>query len=403
MLKIGKTEDGSFEAQGPLRNHREDFKASSRRLFMLREDLKAHPEILPDWMKAARISYQDIERVCRSIEDPSSGMLHPNLEVLCDGAGGVGNGAMASEYGTLFLIFRTHDLVARKINEFPSDEAHVAGLQIQIAKDAIFETNKFVESAKGPGGKNGVSTLTMDIDTAVGHHVFWAGDSKIRHFKNGTQEWENEEHSAVAELVRRGVITPADAENHPSRSVITQYLGLNKNFNPSEKWLGKLGPKDRIVMHSDGLVLNDKEIGLLISKNSPELAALQMGYASIHPKANRDNVSVRVVSDEIRNTNTQAITSGVRIDKQGTLIPDFRGGDTAVATEISPGYTVAFYRRSLFDQQTVPVLTLPDGTLHRLSNGQRIEMPTGSFVVLKRRPLGEWTLVPIKTNRIRKN
>src|SRR5680860_841286 len=55
--------------------------------------------------------------------------------------------------------------------------------------------------------------------------VVHVGDSRAYLWRGSTLTQITEDHSVVAELVRRGSITAEEAEHHPHRNVITRALG----------------------------------------------------------------------------------------------------------------------------------------------------------------------------------
>ena len=62
----------------------------------------------------------------------------------------------------------------------------------------------------------------------------------------------SQDHSVVAELVEKGRITPAEAENHADGNVITRYIGMETRAQPFVCSFS-LRPGDRILLCTDGL------------------------------------------------------------------------------------------------------------------------------------------------------
>ena len=61
--------------------------------------------------------------------------------------------------------------------------------------------------------------------------VVHVGDSRAYLWRDGELRQVTEDHSVVAELVRRGSITAEEAESHPHRNVITRALGAEPQVN----------------------------------------------------------------------------------------------------------------------------------------------------------------------------
>ena len=72
-----------------------------------------------------------------------------------------------------------------------------------------------------------VALVGSDDSVAIGH----VGDSRAYLLRDGTLEQLTDDHSLVAELVRRGELSPAEAEVHPQRSVITRALGTDPDVD----------------------------------------------------------------------------------------------------------------------------------------------------------------------------
>ena len=66
-----------------------------------------------------------------------------------------------------------------------------------------------------------------DGSVTIGH----VGDSRAYLLRDGQLEQLTDDHSLVAELVRRGELSAAEAEVHPQRSVITRALGTDPDVD----------------------------------------------------------------------------------------------------------------------------------------------------------------------------
>ena len=72
-----------------------------------------------------------------------------------------------------------------------------------------------------------VAMLQHDGSVAIGH----VGDSRAYRLRDGQLEQLTDDHSLVAELVRRGELSPEEAAVHPQRSVITRALGTEADVD----------------------------------------------------------------------------------------------------------------------------------------------------------------------------
>ena len=87
-----------------------------------------------------------------------------------------------------------------------------------------------------------------DGTVAIGH----VGDSRAYLLRDGRLEQLTDDHSLVAELVRRGELSPAEAEVHPQRSVITRALGTDPDVDV-DTFTVEARPGDVFLLCSDGL------------------------------------------------------------------------------------------------------------------------------------------------------
>src|SRR5205814_9595213 len=83
---------------------------------------------------------------------------------------------------------------------------------------------------------------------SIGH----VGDSRAYLHRDGRLEQLTEDHSLVAELVRRGELSPEEAEVHPQRSVITRALGTDPDVDV-DPFTVEAKPGDVYLICSDGL------------------------------------------------------------------------------------------------------------------------------------------------------
>ena len=82
--------------------------------------------------------------------------------------------------------------------------------------------------------------------------VVHVGDSRAYLWRDGKLRQLTEDHSVVAELVRRGSISPEDAEHHPHRNVITRALGAEPEVTV-DTFSEYLRDGDVVMLCSDGL------------------------------------------------------------------------------------------------------------------------------------------------------
>lgn len=149
------------------------------------------------------------------------------------------------------------------------------------------------------------------------------GDSRAYLLRDGELTPITEDHSLVAELVRSGDLTRAQASNHPQRNLITRAIGADEEVEVDTSTL-PVRADDRVVLCSDGLsdmVSEDRirEI-LAASPEDPETPARRLLTAALEA-GGTDNITVVVV--DIRKQSPQEERSGTQ-EMQAVPAPEDR-------------------------------------------------------------------------------
>jgi protein phosphatase len=122
------------------------------------------------------------------------------------------------------------------------------------------------------------------------------GDSRAYLVRGGRIRQLTDDHSLVAELVRRREISPDDAQGHPHRHVLTRALGVRRSVDPD---LAELTPtaNDVIALCSDGLTthVEDPEIAALVAAEGDLDEACARLVALANARGGDDNVTVALV------------------------------------------------------------------------------------------------------------
>jgi len=210
-------------------------------------------------------------------------VCEPPLFAIADGMGGAQAGELASR------------LAAAAIEEAGADVSDAEGVAgaVRIANARIFERSLADPAVAGMGTTVTVALVDEQAATLTLAHV---GDSRAYLFRAGALEQLTTDHSLVAELVRSGRLTEAEAAVHPHRSVITRALGTEADVEVDTLSL-ELAPGDLVLLCSDGLsaMVRDDEIARLLeqSDQDPYLAAETLVRAA-NAAGGEDNVTVVV-------------------------------------------------------------------------------------------------------------
>ncbi len=122
------------------------------------------------------------------------------------------------------------------------------------------------------------------------------GDSRAYLLRGGELRPVTEDHSLVAELVRSGDLTRAEASEHPQRNLITRALGAEDEVKVDTAIL-PVEPGDRFLLCSDGLsdmVPESKIGGILTSNENPKASTEALVQAALDG-GGADNITVVVV------------------------------------------------------------------------------------------------------------
>ena len=207
-------------------------------------------------------------------------VVAPPLFAIADGMGGAQAGELASSLAAGAV--RDDESVSG------SGERRVAEL-IQEANRRVYQRSSQDASASGMGTTMTVA-LVEDGAVVFGH----VGDSRAYLFRGDRLEQLTDDHSLVAELVRRGELSPQAAEVHPQRSVITRALGTDPDVDV-DTFSIPTQAGDLFMLCSDGLtsMVEDEAILEAAEKHRDELqAAVKALIRAANKGGGEDNITV---------------------------------------------------------------------------------------------------------------
>lgn len=204
-------------------------------------------------------------------------LLAPPLIAVADGMGGHKGGGTAARMAVdaLRAVGSTSD---------PADLLEA----LKSANRAIAEAADADPELEGMG-----TTATAGIVDAGVLYLVHVGDSRGYLVRGGRMIQITDDHSIVAEMVRRGALSPSDAEQHPARHVITRALGVDDEVQIDALRVD-LEPGDVVLLCTDGLsgpVDDDGMLAVLETAGSLEDAAAAL-VASANAAGGPDNVTV---------------------------------------------------------------------------------------------------------------
>jgi protein phosphatase len=208
----------------------------------------------------------------------SKGMIF----VVCDGMGGHEAGQIASELTTKTFIdvYLNH----------PSTEPETAMRSaVAAANRYVLDVARSMPSRKGMG-----TTLSVLILLQGKAYTIQVGDSRIYRVRAPYIEQLTEDHSWVDEAVKRGMITAAEAVNHPYRHVLTRAIGTEDDVQ-ADIVVRDTEKDDIYLLCSDGLInhVTDAEIGEHLAGSCPSEAVWRLvGLALVN--GGSDNCTILV-------------------------------------------------------------------------------------------------------------
>ena len=245
----------------------------------------------------------DVGSVRKNNEDCLGWDQRLGVYVVCDGMGGAQAGEVASKMAVDLVLAYFGDAHSSGVypenGDLPPDASpagkHLSSA-IQHANRAIFEAGQAIDSQHGMGTTI-VAALLRDGLLTVAH----AGDSRLYRLRGGELEQLTEDHSLVAEQVRRGMITAEQAETSDLQNIIIRALGSEERLEPEiQDLVAQVG--DVYLLATDGLtklVKSDSIQSILETSPSLDRACEDLIQAA-KDKGGDDNITcllLRVVEE----------------------------------------------------------------------------------------------------------
>ncbi len=217
-------------------------------------------------------------------EDPAVLATKGCFYAVADGMGGHSAGQIACE-----MALKT---VIESYYANPSADVE-AGLRLAVAQanGLIYDTAQMIPDRQGMG-----TTLTAAVVREDRVTLAQVGDSRAYLLRDGAITQLTEDHSWVAEQVRLGTMTLAEAQISPFRNIITRSIGtaaaVETDVSTHELRVG-----DTLLLCSDGLSghLEPDEMQAVVQEHSPSVAALALVEAA-NERGGRDNITAVVLS-----------------------------------------------------------------------------------------------------------
>jgi protein phosphatase len=205
-----------------------------------------------------------------------------HLFVLADGMGGHQAGEIASAIAVQTIL----------------DTQFTGKLPEDTIKEAVFKANQAIlHSVEQNPAQYGMGT-TIIVLYFVENQAYYThiGDSRLYRYSKGSFFQLTRDHTLVAELVRSGSLTEAEARNHPQRNVLTQALGAE--IMPEIEVNQVLASQgDKFLLCSDGLcgLLEENQMIQEISTEDEPQAIVDRLVTLANDAGGNDNITAILI------------------------------------------------------------------------------------------------------------
>ena len=255
------------------------------------------------------------------LEIPKSGIF-----AVADGVGGAEAGEVASQMAVEILA-------EAFVNETElSDAEEVMRSALEKANSAIHRMS--IELPQLASMATTIVALHVAGNIAtIGH----AGDSRLyRLDSDGNLYRDTEDHSMVADEVRAGRMTSEQAENHPSKNIISRALGAEPTVEVDLKTI-MVGPNTTFLICSDGVTrhIGDGELANLLRSGAAPSAICSQIKDLCFQRGAEDNLTAVIVKlteasryDAVPQRSSESTTSDeITVASARTPVPDTADDD----------------------------------------------------------------------------
>jgi serine/threonine protein phosphatase PrpC len=220
---------------------------------------------------------------CSRLQNEDNFCVAPEIGLwaVADGMGGHQGGKTASRIAVKQLA---EDIV--KKNPLAESISNIHHVIINAAKS-------------DPANKGMGSTIVAMMTDAYDYEIAWVGDSRAYLWNGHILKQITRDHSYVQYLLNEGIISEAEAVDHPARHAITQALGTEELEDVEVEVIsGVLLKNEMILLCSDGLTneVDDEVIAkILLKEQSPQAAVDSLIYEAKN-NGGSDNITIVLVS-----------------------------------------------------------------------------------------------------------
>jgi serine/threonine protein phosphatase PrpC len=213
----------------------------------------------------------------RYFADPQTGVW-----VVADGMGGHDAGDLASE------------AIVQSLQGMPAIGS--PGVLADIFEERISNANEQIRQLSAARGNNVIgSTLVGLLFFGEAFRCVWSGDSRAYLLRGDTLTQLSRDHTEVQELLDRGLLSQAEADNYPRKNVITHAIGVSDLIH-LDFVDGVVQTGDTFLLCSDGLTthVSSQEIGEVMAGRRAREICEQLVELALD-RGGTDNVTVNSI------------------------------------------------------------------------------------------------------------
>ncbi len=223
------------------------------------------------------------DRGLRRSENQDAMYADIGLFVVADGMGGHLGGNVASSLAVKTLAANS-----------PSTPSELLAA-VQHANHVVHHRSTAHPDLTGMGTTLCAIAVVRNDDSRVWCLVN-VGDSRVYRYKESELTQLTLDHNFVAEMVRAGDLTEAQAAEHPRRNTLTRAIGVEPDVTIDD-WILDLTGNDRFLLCTDGITneLDETEIARLLDEDHHPSDVARALVRQANDCGGRDNSTALVV------------------------------------------------------------------------------------------------------------
>lgn len=203
-------------------------------------------------MKFAYLSFSDKGAVRKENQDrvyAKTLNIHGEeafLGIVCDGMGGLSFGSVASS--TAVRIFSEW---FEKEFAYVRQDTEISGYLAARWRELTSRANDELRSFGSENGSASGTTLSVLMIFMENYYVAQVGDSRVYKLSDDNLKQITTDHSYVAELAEKGIMTMEEARNSSKRNRLTRCIGVMEEVSP-DLYSGSVHEGTMFILTSDG-------------------------------------------------------------------------------------------------------------------------------------------------------